>query len=169
MNHMALTVVVAATFALSDAQAGDLPKHDRFDYPSLEEIYKECKRSIEIAETDTSTFLRTACARQMNGVFNGFFQVLARFQPVSDPNDPCNHIKTTIHSDVQSLICFPSEVRKGFPEVGMARDFVGYIDDQLKRNGEFLSTHSKENAVFVVGQIVMTMYRCPIKSQEGGD
>ncbi|MEK6746197.1 MAG: hypothetical protein AABY33_04115 [Pseudomonadota bacterium] len=53
-------------------------------YPSLKEIYDDCKASINISKTDITGFLHSVCARQLNGIYNGYFQVLGRMQFVHD-------------------------------------------------------------------------------------
>ena len=162
MRQIVLGAFIAVSLVASARAEIIPPTHEELKlyYPSLQEIYEDCKSSLKMSETDMPGFLRSACARQLNGIFNGYYQVLARLQFVNEPNDSCSSVKNKIYNELQNVICFPEGLLKQIPELNMAKDLVAYIEESSEKDKSFFDKYSFPNSFFAIGMIVNEMYKC---------
>lgn len=136
-------------------------------YPTIKTIYFDCKSAIGLANNDTSKFLHTGCARQINGFYNAMYLFLASVQPPThDINNKFLHIKEQIYNELNNIICLPNEITtSGDPlELSIAKDLVNYIQNKYQREDNIPNTYnSREYRIFEFGSIIADMYKCKKK------
>jgi hypothetical protein len=158
------------TPAYGDTVTPNASFQSNLPYPTIKDVRDDCKEALKLAETDMSAFLHTSCARQLNGIYNGFYQIIARVQPLAnDPGDPCFPTKERLHNKLTNIICLPnSDFSKDKPiELQLAKDLVAYIDTTHLKTNISAGHASKEYPVFDIGVMFTEMYKCNRQSEGG--
>ncbi len=177
-NYIKNSVFVFTIFlcvTLSSRQSSSEEKQiglrTQLPYPTIEEIYNDCKISVNLAENDMEGFLHTGCARQLNGVYNGLFIILSGFIPVDYPNDQCKSVRDEWYNSISNRICFEAKqkIPKNKPiELQMAQDLVSFIDIKYLKDGNITSKYLlKELPSVNLAPMFMEIYKCDKKTNRG--
>jgi hypothetical protein len=105
--------------------------NEQLEYPSLQEILDDCKRAVELSETDMKGFLRTGCASHVTGIYWGLYLGMPKL--ISEPKGECATVVKDLAKQFSQTICFPKDVwsktlRNEPIELHIAKDIIAWVE-----------------------------------------